>query len=68
MPGGKCAGEACVHLDEAMRCSIFDDPRRPALCAAFAPEREVCGDSREEALATIALLEVDSAPVAGAGR
>lgn len=68
MPGGKRAGEACVHLDEAMRCRIFDDPKRPALCDAFAPERAVCGDSREDALATIALLEIDSAPAAGARR
>lgn len=62
MPGGKPAGVACVHLDEAMRCKLFGDPRRPSLCAAFRAEPAVCGDSREEALVNISELERHSAP------
>lgn len=62
MPGGKPAGTRCVHLTDAMECSIFRDSRRPALCDAFAAEREFCGDTREEALALLAQLELDSLP------
>jgi Fe-S-cluster containining protein len=64
MPNGKPAGVPCVHLDAAMRCSIFHDPRRPKVCDAFAAEREFCGDTREQALLRLAQLEVQSAPVA----
>jgi hypothetical protein len=62
MPAGKPAGVACVHLDTAMRCRLFGDPRRPALCDAFAAEPAICGESREQALQILALLEVQSAP------
>jgi uncharacterized protein len=63
MPGGKPAGVACVHLDRDMRCRLFDDTRRPALCAAFAPEAQYCGDSREQATQRLAQLELETAPV-----
>ena len=62
MPDGKPAGVPCVHLDEQMRCELFGDPRRPALCDAFAAEPAVCGASRDEAMARIAELERRSAP------
>ncbi len=62
MPGGKPAGVPCIHLDTQRRCTLFDDPRRPALCAAFQPEPAVCGDSPEQALQLIAALELASAP------
>lgn len=45
-----------------MRCILFGDARRPALCDAFKPEREFCGDTREQALVRLALLEVQSLP------
>lgn len=64
MPSGKPAGVRCVHLDAAMRCVLMHDVRRPALCDAFAAEREFCGDTREEALQRLALLEIQSAPAA----
>jgi hypothetical protein len=66
MPDGKPAGITCVHLDADMRCRLFGDPRRPALCDAFAPEETVCGSSRQEALVNIAALERDSAPATAA--
>jgi len=63
MPDGKPAGVSCVHLDAAMRCCLYGDERRPAVCAAFAPERAVCGDSREQAMARLERLEALTAPL-----
>ena len=62
MPEGKAAGVPCMHLSPEMRCVLYGDPRRPALCDAFIPEREFCGDTREEALLRLAQLEVQSLP------
>jgi len=62
MPQGKAAGEACVHLEEGMRCSLFGDSRRPALCAAFMAEPSVCGKNRDQAMALLLTMEADSAP------
>jgi hypothetical protein len=62
MPDGKPAGIPCVHLSPAMRCKLFGDTRRPALCDAFAAEREFCGDNREQALVLLAQLEEQSRP------
>ena len=45
-----------------MRCNLFGDARRPALCRAFAPERDLCGDNREQALALLGQLEMQSLP------
>jgi Fe-S-cluster containining protein len=62
MPLGKLAGVPCVHLSPVMRCELHGDERRPALCEAFAPEREYCGDNREEALKRLTKLEAESMP------
>lgn len=62
MPAGKPAGVVCVHLGEDMRCKLFGDRRRPALCDAFAAEPSVCGSTRAEALVNIAELESLSEP------
>jgi hypothetical protein len=62
MPNGKPAGVSCVHLSPSMRCLLFGDTRRPALCDAFMPEREYCGENREEALLRLTQLEVQSLP------
>ncbi|MCB1687140.1 MAG: YkgJ family cysteine cluster protein [Halioglobus sp.] len=62
MPNGKPAGVRCVHLSPAMRCNVFGDARRPALCDAFKPEVQYCGDNREQALTRLAQLEIDSMP------
>jgi hypothetical protein len=45
-----------------MRCILFGDARRPDLCDAFKPEREFCGDNREQALVWLAQLELQSLP------
>lgn len=50
MPDGKPAGVRCVQLDERNLCRLFGDARRPAVCAAFDADPEVCGQSNEQAL------------------
>lgn len=62
MPEGKKSGEWCVHLDEHKRCKIFLDPRRPKACADFKAEKEVCGDSFEEAYSNLITLETLTLP------
>ena len=65
MPAGKPAGVACVHLDEQMRCEIFGDARRPALCDRFQAEPAHCGSDREEALQLLFVLEQATSPGTG---
>lgn len=55
---GKPAGVRCVQLDDANRCRIFGRPERPTVCASLKPEMDMCGDSREQALALLAHLEI----------
>ena len=62
MPNGKPAGVVCAHLGATMNCQLFGDKRRPALCEAFAAERSVCGDSREQAIAILEEMELLSLP------
>lgn len=50
MPQGKPAGVACIHLAPDRRCRIFHSSERPAVCAAFMADEQVCGNSGEEAL------------------
>ena len=63
MPSGKPAGLACVHLTPNRQCALFGDPRRPDVCTQFLPEPAVCGDSREEALALLNLMETATSRV-----
>ncbi|WP_119717460.1 YkgJ family cysteine cluster protein [Cognatilysobacter tabacisoli] len=57
MPHGKPAGMPCVQLDEALGCRLFGRPERPSVCASLRPSPGMCGASRDEAIATLALLE-----------
>jgi hypothetical protein len=57
MPKGKPAGVRCVQLTEDFRCAIFGDPARPACCGGLQPSREMCGETREQALAWLTRLE-----------
>jgi len=61
MPNGKPAGVRCVHLADDLRCGIFHDPRRPAVCAAFKAEPESCGSHRDEALQILGWWEQQTA-------
>lgn len=63
MPQGKPAGVACVQLDEQLRCRLFGKPERPAFCVSLRPSMEMCGSSRNEALAFLSKLEVETRPL-----
>ena len=56
MPQGKPAGVPCVQLDERLRCKLFGDPRRPAVCSSLKPSATMCGETREFALRYLAEL------------
>jgi len=57
MPQGKPAGVRCVQLDEASRCRLFGDPRRPRVCGSLMPSLEMCGQTREQAMEYLLRLE-----------
>lgn len=57
MPNGKPAGVPCIQLDNQLRCRLFGDPRRPAVCSSLRPQQEMCGRSREDAMAYLQNLE-----------
>lgn len=61
MPQGKPAGVPCVQLDEALRCRLFGQPGRPAVCASLQPGAEMCGSTREHALHWLTRLESQTA-------
>lgn len=50
MPLGKPAGVPCIQLDAQLRCKLYGLPGRPQVCIDFAPDEEVCGASREQAM------------------
>ncbi len=62
MPHGKPAGIPCVQLLPDLRCALFGRPERPLVCASLRPSEEMCGASREEALANLQKLETLTAP------
>jgi len=52
----------CVQLDDQQRCRIFGRPERPAVCRSLRPGDEMCGRTREHALAWLRRLELRTAP------
>jgi hypothetical protein len=62
LPKGKAAGLSCPKLTEEGLCSIYGLPERPAVCSSLGASPEMCGTSREEALAYLAALEKATAP------
>lgn len=62
MPQGKPAGVRCLHLDTQLRCALFGDPRRPAVCGSLQATPAMCGQSREEALVYLHDLEQATRP------
>ncbi|KVF29603.1 proteinase inhibitor [Burkholderia vietnamiensis] len=70
MPNGKPAGVRCAQLGDDLQCRIFGRPERPACCSGLQPSDEMCGVSRDDALAWLAHLEIATqpSPDAGAGR
>jgi Fe-S-cluster containining protein len=64
MPNGKPAGVRCLHLTLDNRCDLFGAPERPEVCGRLRPSEEMCGRSREEALAYLTWLERSTTPTA----
>lgn len=62
MPHGKPAGVPCVNLDEHLRCRLFGKPERPAFCTSLRPMASMCGESRDDAMRALDLLEALTAP------
>lgn len=62
MEKGKPAGVRCIQLDENNMCKIFKDPKRPFVCAGLTPCKEMCKNTREEALTYLNDLEKATKP------
>jgi hypothetical protein len=61
-PAGKPAGRRCLQLTPDYRCRLHGTPEMPRVCAELRPSREMCGGSREEALAYLTSLEAATRP------
>ncbi|MEK8046780.1 YkgJ family cysteine cluster protein [Ideonella margarita] len=57
MPQGKPAGVRCIQLDANDGCQLFGAPRRPAVCGSLQPAPDMCGNSRDQAIAWLTQLE-----------
>ena len=68
MPGGKPAGVRCINLSEENLCTLFGRPERPEVCTNLRPNREMCGESFEEACAYLEELERLTTPDQGDNR
>ncbi|WP_027859838.1 YkgJ family cysteine cluster protein [Marinobacterium jannaschii] len=63
MPQGKPAGVACANLiPETGFCRIWESDSYPEPCRQFRAMPEHCGESRQQALRLIGLLESETAP------
>jgi uncharacterized protein len=62
MPGGKPAGVPCVHLTPDSRCELFGRADRPTFCGGLQPSREMCGESRNQAMIWLSELEHATKP------
>lgn len=56
MPNGKRAGVRCVQLDDALRCGLFGDSRRPKVCSSLKPNLEMCGNETQGRVYALAFL------------
>ncbi len=52
----------CPHLLEDMRCGLYGEPERPAVCGSLKASLEMCGECREYALRYLAELEEATRP------
>jgi hypothetical protein len=62
LPDGKAAGVRCPHLTSEITCALFGKPERPAVCVGLQPQRDMCGDSAYEAMATLIRWETLTTP------
>lgn len=57
MPEGKPAGVRCVNLDQDYLCRLWNTAEYPAVCRGFQAERLTCGQSRDDALVLLTIME-----------
>lgn len=57
MPNGKPANVPCAQLDEQLRCKVFGQETRPAVCSSLQPSPEMCGETRKQAMIFLQRLE-----------
>jgi uncharacterized protein len=62
MPDGKPAGVRCLQLRADLSCALFGKPERPRVCGSLQAHPSMCGNTRDEALAILARLEMDTLP------
>jgi hypothetical protein len=62
LDGPKATGQPCPQLDAELRCRLFGDPARPAVCDSLRPALAMCGADRDHALRWLTQLEVATAP------
>ena len=62
MKDGKPAGVRCVNLDENNMCKIFLHPDRPKVCGELKPCKDMCKNTKEEALEYLTELEQATRP------
>ena len=62
MPEGKPAGVRCVQLTADNRCLLYGKAERPEVCVRLRPMPEMCGETTEDALQYLALLELATRP------
>jgi Fe-S-cluster containining protein len=57
MPHGKPAGVRCVNLDEDHLCRLWGTDAYPPVCRGFRAEPMVCGETRQEAMVLLTIME-----------
>ncbi|MEC8428083.1 MAG: YkgJ family cysteine cluster protein [Pseudomonadota bacterium] len=63
MPQGKAAGVPCVNLEpDTYACRIWGADNYPDFCRGFLPDRDFCGDTREQAEQILIFLEGSTKP------
>lgn len=62
MENGKPAGIRCINLDNNNFCLIFGQKERPKVCLSLKPSPQMCGNSREEAMKYLELIEKETSP------
>ena len=63
MPNGKPSGTYCINLElTTLQCKIWGSGAYPKFCKDYQPCEEICGSSRQEALANIYYLDEITSP------
>lgn len=57
MPQGKPAGVRCIQLSDTGLCKLFGQSSRPLVCASLKPSLDMCGESNEQALRLLTVME-----------